>query len=52
MGVGQYGILEGTHMADVAFVVSDTSTKSRNWKGIIILFNAFGKKTRTIGIYC
>jgi acyl-CoA hydrolase/ribosomal protein S18 acetylase RimI-like enzyme len=25
MGVGQYGIMEGTHMADVAFVVSDTA---------------------------
>ena len=25
MGVGQYGIIEGTHMADVAFVVSDSA---------------------------
>jgi len=25
LGVGQYGIMEGTHMADVAFVVSDTA---------------------------
>ena len=49
MGVGQYGIMEGTHMADVAFVVSDTAQNQGIGRQLLLYLTLLATKQGILG---
>jgi len=49
VGLGQYGIIEGKHMADIAFVVSDNAQNEGIGRELLSYLTLLAKKTGLLG---